>query len=125
MILREKISRRQSLVSCTVSECLVTQSYQTLAAPWIVARQVPLSMGFLRQEYWRGLPFPPPGDLPHPGIKPRVPGISCVSRQLLYNERPQHSYCNLMKVIGQEQAISWVYHFLILIQVSYWLWFSK
>ena len=35
-----------------------------------VARQVPLSMGFSRQEYWSGLPYPPPGDLPNPGIEP-------------------------------------------------------
>ena len=41
------------------------------AALWIAALQVPLSMGFSRQEYWSGLPCPSPGDLPHPGIKPR------------------------------------------------------
>ena len=40
------------------------------ATPWTVARQAPLSMGFSRQEYWSGLPFPPPGDLPDPGIEP-------------------------------------------------------
>ena len=38
--------------------------------PWTVARQAPLTMGFSRQEYWTQLPFPPPGDLPHPGVKP-------------------------------------------------------
>ena len=38
--------------------------------PWTVARQAPPSMGFSRQEYWIGLPFPPPGDLPDPGIEP-------------------------------------------------------
>ena len=38
--------------------------------PWSIIHQVPLSMGFSRQEYWRGLPFPTPGDLPYPGIKP-------------------------------------------------------
>ena len=38
--------------------------------PQTLARQAPLSMGFFRQEYWSGLPFPPPGDLPDPGIKP-------------------------------------------------------
>ena len=38
-----------------------------------VAHQAPLSMGFSRQEYWNGLPFPPPGDLPNPGIKPVSP----------------------------------------------------
>ena len=40
------------------------------ATPWTVARQAPLSMGFPRQEYWSGLPFPPPADLPDPGIEP-------------------------------------------------------
>ena len=43
---------------------------QPFATPWTVARQAPLSMGFSRQEYWSGLPCPPPGDLPDPGIKP-------------------------------------------------------
>ena len=38
---------------------------------WTVAHQAPLSVGFSRQEYWSGLPFPPPGDLPDPGIEPR------------------------------------------------------
>ena len=40
------------------------------AAPWTVTHQAPLSMGFSRQEYWNGLPFLTPGDLPNPGIKP-------------------------------------------------------
>ena len=38
--------------------------------PWTIAHQAPLSMGFSRQEYWSGLPFPPPGDLPDSGIEP-------------------------------------------------------
>ena len=42
----------------------------SLVTPWTVACQSPLSMGFPRQEYWSGLPFPLPGDLPHPGIEP-------------------------------------------------------
>ena len=42
-------------------------------APWTVARQAPLSMGFSRKEYWSGLPWPPPGDLPGPGIEPGSP----------------------------------------------------
>ena len=41
------------------------------ATPWTVAYQAPPSMGFSRQEYWSGLPFPSPGDLPDPGIEPR------------------------------------------------------
>ena len=52
-------------------KCLVAKSCPTLVIPWTVAHQVPLSMGFSRQEYWRGLPSPSPGDLPDPGIKPR------------------------------------------------------
>ena len=43
--------------------------------PWTVARQAPLSMGFSRQEYWSGLPFSPPRDLPDPGNKPRSPAL--------------------------------------------------
>ena len=45
------------------------------ATPWTVAHQAPLSMGFSRQEYWSGLPFPFPGDLPNPGIKPWSPAL--------------------------------------------------
>ena len=43
---------------------------QLFATPWTVACQAPLSMGFSRQDYWSGLPCPPPGDLPDPGIEP-------------------------------------------------------
>ena len=45
------------------------------ATLWTVAHQAPLSMGFPRQEYWSGLPFPAPGDLPDPGIEPRSPAL--------------------------------------------------
>ena len=44
--------------------------YGLFATLWTVAHQAPLSMKFSRQEYWSGLPFPPPGDLPDPGIEP-------------------------------------------------------
>ena len=46
---------------------------QLFATPWTVAYQAPPSMGFSRQEYWSGLPFPSPGDVPDPGIEPRSP----------------------------------------------------
>ena len=49
---------------------LVAKSCLTLATLWIVAHQAPLSMGFSREEYWSGLPFPSPGDFPDPGIEP-------------------------------------------------------
>ena len=42
---------------------------------WTVAYKAPLSMGFSRQEFWSGLPFPSPGDLPNPGIEPRFPAL--------------------------------------------------
>ena len=55
--------------SCSVvSDSLVT--------PWTIACQAPLSMGFPRQEYWSGLPFPPPGNLPNPGIEPTSPALA-------------------------------------------------
>ena len=46
---------------------------------WTVARQAPLFMEFSRQEYWSGLPFPSPGDLPDPGIEPMSPAFQAVS----------------------------------------------
>jgi len=54
----------------TRAVCCVLSSIWLFPTPWTMAHQAPLSMGFPRQEYWSGLPFPPPGDLPDPGIKP-------------------------------------------------------
>ena len=48
----------------------------SFVSPWTVARQVTLSMGFCRQEYWSELPFPPPGDLPDPGLEPESPALA-------------------------------------------------
>ena len=53
--------------------CLVAQLCLTLCDPTDVAHQAPLSVRFPRQEYWSGLPFPSPGYLPKPGIKPESP----------------------------------------------------
>ena len=53
-------------------ECSVVSDSVT---PWIVAHRAPLSMGFPRQEYWSGLLFPSPGDLPDPGIEPMSPAL--------------------------------------------------
>ena len=47
----------------------------TFAIPWTIAHKDPMSMGFSKQEYWSGLPFPSPGDLPDPGIEPRSPTL--------------------------------------------------
>ena len=56
--------------------CLVTKSPLTSCDPWTIAHHAPLSMGFPRQEYWSGLPFPSPEDLPNPGIKPPSPTLA-------------------------------------------------
>ena len=53
----------------------VAQSCLTFATPWTVAHQAPPSMGFSKQEYWSGLPFPSPGDLPDPGMEPGSPAF--------------------------------------------------
>ena len=58
---------------------LATHRVHLFATPWTVAHQAPLSMGFSRQEYWRGLPFPSPGDLVNPGIKPGSPALQADS----------------------------------------------
>ena len=55
--------------------CSVVQSCLTLCNPWTVAHQAPLCMRFFRQEYWSGLPFPPVGDLPYPGIESTSPAL--------------------------------------------------
>ena len=57
---------------------------QLFATPWTVVHQAPLSMGFSGQEYWSGLPCPPPGDLPNPGIEPTSLNVSYIDRQVLY-----------------------------------------
>ena len=57
----------------------VSLSCQTLCDPMDIAHQSPLSMGFSKQEYWSGLSFPSPGDLPDPGIEPRNPALQAIS----------------------------------------------
>ena len=52
----------------------------SFATPWTVVCQAPLSMEFSSQEYWRGLPFPPPGDLSDPEIELLSPASSCIGR---------------------------------------------
>ena len=50
--------------------------FDSFAISRTIAYQAPLSMGFLRQEYWNGLPFPSPGDIPNPGFKPASPALA-------------------------------------------------
>ena len=70
---------------------------------WTVACQIPPSMGFSRQEYWSGFPFPPPGDLPDPGTEPGSPAMRADS--LLFEppgkprtERPNNSHSTLFNL---------------------------
>ena len=67
-----KISSRFTLSLCVHVQS-ISRDFET---SWTVACQAPLSMGFSRQEYGSGLPFPSPGDLPNPGIEPASPALA-------------------------------------------------
>ena len=70
---------------------LVAKSCPTPAIPWTVACQAPLPMGFSRQEYWSGFPFPPPGDLPDTGTEtasPASPALQADSLPLSHWRNP-------------------------------------
>ena len=68
--------------ACMLNHFNHVQLFVTL---WIVVCQAPLAMGFSRQEYWNGLPCPPLGDLPDPGIKPESLTSSYIGMQVLYH----------------------------------------
>ena len=65
------------------SEVKLLSRVQLFATPWTVAYQAPQSMEFSRQEYWSGLPFPSPRDLPDPGIKPGSPALQADAEELM------------------------------------------
>ena len=76
--------------------------------PWTVALQALLSMGFSRQEHWRGVPYPPPGDLPNPGIKstsltpPALAGRFCATSTAW---EAQYQYPGISTVSSEDWAI--------------------
>ena len=71
--------------------CALSLSHVWLfVTPWTVAPRAPLSMGFSRQEHWRGFPCPPPGDLPDSGIEPMYPTLQADS---LPSEPPESPAC--------------------------------
>ena len=74
---------------------------QLFATPWTVAHQPPPSMGFSRQEYWSGLPFPSSGDLPEPGIEPRSPTLQA---DALPSEPPGWYRNNQVLILGASQV---------------------
>ena len=73
------------------------------AIPWTVAYQAPPSMGFSRQEYWSGLPFPSPGDLPSPGIKPRSPSLQADALPSELPGKPLYIYVYICVYIYRER----------------------
>ena len=79
-------TRLKRLSSSSSSSSVCVTRVWLFATPWTIARQAPLSMKFSRQDYWSGLPFLSPGDLPDPGIEPRSPAVQadslyCLSHQ--------------------------------------------
>ena len=89
--------------------------------PWTVVHQVPLSLGFSRQEYWNGLPFSPPEDFPHPGTEP-TSHVSCIGRRVLFfffGRRVLYHQCHLERPnIGWTRSETrvcnrtwWTFHF--------------
>ena len=64
------VERSTSRFCCYFSCSIISDSFET---PWTIAHQIPLSIRFSRQEYWSGLPFPPPGAFPEPEIEPAFP----------------------------------------------------
>ena len=82
------------------------QSCPTLCDPWTVAYQDPPSMGFFRQEYWSGLSFPSPGDLPKPGIKPASPHIA---GGFFTNEPPDCIRGNLLPAATENKYIMFIF----------------
>ena len=89
-LLGEGIVRDFGKVMHTLLYLKWVTSKDLLHSTGTVAHQAPLSMGFSSQEYWSGLPCPSPGDLPHPGIKPRSPALRADS---LPFELPQEAHC--------------------------------
>ena len=80
------------------------------ATLWTVACQAPLSMGFSRQEYWSGLPFPLPGDLPNPGIEPVspvVPALQMDSLQLDHQGSPRVPWLGIKPVVEGRSLQQW------------------
>ena len=83
------------LILCIYVCMRVLRRVQLLATPWTIAYQAPLSMGFSRQEYWSGLSFPPPGNLPNPGMEPAFPGLA---GRVSTTVSPGKPWCYLYKV---------------------------
>ena len=83
---------------------------QLFATPWTVVYQAPPSMGFSRQEYWSGLPFPSPGGLPNPGIEPRSPALQPMARKMSFYQnitRDSSKYSFPKASAGRVVCVCW------------------
>ena len=92
---------------------------------WTVACQAPLSMGLIRQGYWTGLPCPPPGDLPNPGVKPRSPTLQADSLPIEPPGKPRNTGVSSLSLLQgifptQESTQGLLHCRRILYQLSYW-----
>ena len=102
-------------VSVSVPHCAYSLSRVRLfSTTWTVARQAPLSMGFSWQEYWSGLPCPPPGDLPNPGSDPRSPTLQADS---LPSEAPGKPPSLMMLISVSTKLCLFLFSFLLLSDV--------
>ena len=90
------------LVKC-VCVCVLNQLCFLFATPWTVDHKAPLSMGIFGQEYWSGLPFPIPGDLPNPGIEPTSAVFAALAGGPFTIEPPRKSLELLNTPIIQNQ----------------------
>ena len=77
------------------------------ATPWTVAHQAPLSMEFSGQEYWRGLPYPPPGDLSNPGVKPRSPALQADTLPLGHQGSPINLQLYMKETTDKNVLYTW------------------
>ena len=104
--------------------CSVTQSCRFFAAPWTVPCQAPLPMEFSRQEYWNGVPFPTPGDLPNPRVEAASLMSPGIGRQVLYHWHHLGSSLHVQQIVKEFWLI-----FLKLLDTSYfpvetrWEWY--
>ena len=75
-----------------MTECYCLVMSSSFVTPWTVTHQAPLSMGFPKQDYWSGLPFLSPGDLPNSGIEPTSPAWQVGSLPLIHLGSPECCY---------------------------------
>ena len=109
---QEATARRARLVSKdNIYSAPCFSRIRLFVTPWTVARRAPLSMGFSRQAYWSGWPFPSPGDLPDPGIEPAAPELQADSLPLSHQGNPrlfiESSYSHIPSPLPPQQSSVW------------------